>query len=116
MFDADKDLQGEEVVVEEVNAASIATSVTAAATTAICFDELTLAQALVEIKTSKPKAKGIVMQEPSKATITTTIIPVIKSQEKGKGIMVEPMMPLKKKAQISRDEEFAFKLQAKEDE
>nr|GEX49907.1 hypothetical protein [Tanacetum cinerariifolium] len=57
MFDADKDLQGEEVVVEEVNAASIATSVTAAATTVVSFDELTLAQALVEIKTSIPKAK-----------------------------------------------------------
>nr|GEY28432.1 copia protein [Tanacetum cinerariifolium] len=50
MFDADKDLQGEEVVVEE---------------------------------TSKPKAKGIVMQEPTEATKTTiTIIPLIKSQDK----------------------------------
>nr|GEV41390.1 hypothetical protein [Tanacetum cinerariifolium] len=50
MFDADKDLQGKEVVVKEVNVASIATSVTATATTAVSFDELTLAQALVEIK------------------------------------------------------------------
>nr|GEW15678.1 putative ribonuclease H-like domain-containing protein [Tanacetum cinerariifolium] len=84
IFDADKDLQGEEVVVKEGNAASIATSVTTAATTAVSFSELTLAQALVEIKTSKPKAKGIVMQKPSEATkITTTIIPPIKSQDKG---------------------------------
>nr|GEV93096.1 hypothetical protein [Tanacetum cinerariifolium] len=30
--------------------------------------------------------------------------------------MVEPKMPLKKEAQISLDEELAFKLQAKEDE
>nr|GEX61717.1 hypothetical protein [Tanacetum cinerariifolium] len=75
-----------------VNAASIATSVTVAAITTVSFDELTLAQALVEIKNSKPNAKGIVMQEP------------------------KPEMPLKKKAQISLDEEFAFKLQAKEDE
>nr|GEY45361.1 hypothetical protein [Tanacetum cinerariifolium] len=70
---------------------------------------------LVEIKTSKPKAKGIVMQEPSEAT-TTTIIPLIKSQDNGKGIMVELEMPLKKKGQTSLDEEFAFKLQAEEDE
>nr|GEY64704.1 hypothetical protein [Tanacetum cinerariifolium] len=35
MFDADKDLQGEEVVVEEVITASIATSVTATATTTV---------------------------------------------------------------------------------
>nr|GEZ79640.1 putative ribonuclease H-like domain-containing protein [Tanacetum cinerariifolium] len=73
MFDADKDLQGEEVV-EEVNAASIATSVIAAATTAVSFDELTLAQALVKIKTSKPKAKGIVMQEPSETPTSTSIV------------------------------------------
>nr|GFD20015.1 hypothetical protein [Tanacetum cinerariifolium] len=93
VFDANKDLQG-----EEVNVASIATFVTAAATYAVSFDEFTLAQALVEIKTSKPKTKGIVMQEPSEATTTTTtIIPSIKSQEKAKGIMVEPEMPLKKK-------------------
>nr|GEU80881.1 hypothetical protein [Tanacetum cinerariifolium] len=115
MFDDDNDLQGEEVIVKEVNATSIETSVTAAATIAVSFDELTLAQALMKIKTSKPKAKGIVMQEPSEAT-TTIIIPSIKSQDKGKGIMVEPEMPLKKKAQISLDEEFAFKLQAEEDE
>nr|GEY01347.1 uncharacterized mitochondrial protein AtMg00810-like [Tanacetum cinerariifolium] len=69
MFNADKDLQGEEVVVEEVNVVSITTPVSAAATTTIAatttvsFDELTLAQALVEIKTLKPKAKEIVMQE-----------------------------------------------------
>nr|GEZ90842.1 hypothetical protein [Tanacetum cinerariifolium] len=54
------------------------------------------------------------MQEPSKATTTTTITPSIKSQDKGKGIMVEPKMPLKKKAQINLDEEFAFKLQAQQ--
>nr|GEZ85697.1 hypothetical protein [Tanacetum cinerariifolium] len=71
MFNADKDLHGEEVVVEkavadkEVNDASIATSITVAATTFVSFDELTMGQALMEIKTSKPKANGIVMQEPN---------------------------------------------------
>nr|GEY78369.1 hypothetical protein [Tanacetum cinerariifolium]GEY78373.1 hypothetical protein [Tanacetum cinerariifolium] len=80
IFNANKDLQGKEVVVEkevgkdvsaikEVNAASIATSVTAITTTAattptISMDEITLAKALTEIKTSRPKAKRIVMQEP----------------------------------------------------
>nr|GEY17806.1 hypothetical protein [Tanacetum cinerariifolium] len=43
MFEADKYLQGEKVVVEEVNAASIATSVTTATTTTVSFNELTLA-------------------------------------------------------------------------
>nr|GEU75447.1 hypothetical protein [Tanacetum cinerariifolium] len=67
----------------EVNAASIATTVSAAAT--ITTVEITLAQALVEIKTSKPKAKGVVIQEPSKSittTTTTTTISLKKSQDK----------------------------------
>nr|GEX32712.1 hypothetical protein [Tanacetum cinerariifolium] len=46
----------------EVNVASIATTVSAAAT--ITTEDITLAQALVEIKTTKLKAKGIVLQEP----------------------------------------------------
>nr|GFC95304.1 hypothetical protein [Tanacetum cinerariifolium]GFD35371.1 hypothetical protein [Tanacetum cinerariifolium] len=50
-------------VVEEINAASIATSITATTPT-ISMDEITLAKALIEIKTSRRKAKGIVMQEP----------------------------------------------------
>nr|GEV64194.1 hypothetical protein [Tanacetum cinerariifolium] len=128
------DLQGEEVVVEEVNAASIATSITAA-TTAVSFDELTLAQALAEIKTSKPKAKRIVMQEPSEDT-TTTIIPPIKSQDKDKGIMLQAKKDeqeriVKEKAQqikevnlawddiqdkVDADYELAQWLQAKETE
>nr|GEV74229.1 putative ribonuclease H-like domain-containing protein [Tanacetum cinerariifolium] len=57
MFDVVKDIQGEEVIIEGSTA-----QVSAALT--ITTDELTLAQALVVIKTSKPKAKSIVMQEP----------------------------------------------------
>nr|GEZ20132.1 retrotransposon protein, putative, unclassified [Tanacetum cinerariifolium] len=75
MFDTDV-LNDEEVVVEDVNVASIATFVTAAATTAFSIDDITLAQALVEIKTSKPKARGIIMQEPSEIPITTTVTPL----------------------------------------
>nr|GEX03346.1 copia protein [Tanacetum cinerariifolium] len=130
MFDANKDLQGEEVVVEkevagkyvsvvkEINAASIETFVTTTTLT-ISMDETTLAKALIEIKTSRPKAKGIVMQEPSETPTPTPIVSSqqpSKVQDKDKGIMVEPEMPLKKKAQISLDEEFAFKLQAEKDE
>nr|GEZ02279.1 hypothetical protein [Tanacetum cinerariifolium] len=71
IFDVN-DLQGEDLFVEkevahkevsaagEVNAASIATTVSAAAT--ITTKEITLAQSLMEIKTTKPKAK-VVLQE-----------------------------------------------------
>nr|GEU34063.1 ribonuclease H-like domain-containing protein [Tanacetum cinerariifolium] len=90
MFDVN-DLHGEEVFVEkevtdkevsvvgEVNAASIAITDSVAAT--ITTDEITLAQALVEIKTSKPKAKGIVLQEPSESTTTTKTISSKQSQD-----------------------------------
>nr|GEW41583.1 hypothetical protein [Tanacetum cinerariifolium]GEX87824.1 hypothetical protein [Tanacetum cinerariifolium] len=62
--------------------------------------ELTLAQAFKALKTSKPKVKGIVVQEqkePGKSTTTTTTISKQQSQDKGKGIMIEePVKPKKK--------------------
>ncbi|GKD32391.1 hypothetical protein Tco_1247900, partial [Tanacetum coccineum] len=60
--------------------------------------------------------KGIVITELSTSTTTTTTISSQPSQQKvqdkGKGIMVEPEKPLKKKDQISFDEQEAIKLQA----
>nr|GEW32312.1 hypothetical protein [Tanacetum cinerariifolium] len=92
------DLHGKEVV-----AATIST------------DEITLAQALVEIKTSNPKAKGVVIQVPSESITTTTTISSKKSQDKGKSIMIEEPMKPKKKDQVRLDEEVTLKLQAKFD-
>ncbi|GJR04785.1 hypothetical protein Tco_0527769 [Tanacetum coccineum] len=122
MFDVDA-LNGEEVfvagqnenVVEEVvDAAQVST---AATTVTITTEEITLAQALEALKTSKPKVKGIVFQEPGKSTTTTTTISSQQSQDKGKGIMIEePVKPMKKKDLIRLDEEVALKLQAEFDE
>nr|GEW82078.1 hypothetical protein [Tanacetum cinerariifolium] len=66
---------------------------TAAITSQISMDDITLAKALVDIKTSKPKAKGI-------------------AKDKGKAKMIEPEKPLKKKDQIMIDEEVAKNLEA----
>nr|GEZ72754.1 hypothetical protein [Tanacetum cinerariifolium] len=73
--------------VKDINTAklivnSITTTDSAAATMTI--NEVTLTQALMEIKSTKPKAKGIVIQEPSESrtTTTTTIISSKKSQDK----------------------------------
>nr|GFA91017.1 hypothetical protein [Tanacetum cinerariifolium] len=82
IFDVN-DLHGEEVFVQEdvaseVNTASIETTDSAAAIMNV--DEVTLAQALMEIKSTKLKAKGIVLQEPSKSRTTT--ISLKKSQDK----------------------------------
>ncbi|GJT29392.1 hypothetical protein Tco_0909667 [Tanacetum coccineum] len=81
--------QNKNVVEEIVNVAQVsivATNVT------IHTKEITLAQALAELKSTKPKAKGIVLQE------------------------LEPEKPLKKKDQLKLDEEIALKLQAEIDE
>nr|GEW89520.1 hypothetical protein [Tanacetum cinerariifolium] len=93
-----------------VNAASIATTDSVAAT--ITIDEVTLAKALVELTASKPKVKRVVIKEPSDTTTTTTKIISLKSQDKGKSIMVEEPVRPKKKDQIRVDEEVALKLQA----
>nr|GEV00007.1 hypothetical protein [Tanacetum cinerariifolium] len=86
MFDADRDLGGEEVFVEQEVVADKEK-----------IDEFTLAQALTELKTSKPKDKGVVIQDPSESSTTTTTIPKQKSQDKGKGILVEePVKPKQK--------------------
>nr|GEZ19606.1 hypothetical protein [Tanacetum cinerariifolium] len=83
----EKEVAGKDVSdVEEVNAASIATFVTATTTTVattltISMDEITLAKALIKIKISRPKVKGIVMQEPSK---TSTPTPIVSSQQPSK--------------------------------
>ncbi|GJY74686.1 reverse transcriptase domain-containing protein [Tanacetum coccineum] len=60
------DLHGDEVFVEiEEPVANAATTTTTIATTTVADEvEMTLAQTLIEIKSAKPKEKGIVMQEP----------------------------------------------------
>ncbi|GJU23908.1 hypothetical protein Tco_1157250 [Tanacetum coccineum] len=78
--------------------------------------EITLAQALIEMKSTKPKVKGVVIQEPGESTTTITISSQ-QSQDKGKGIMIEePVKPMKKKDQISFDKEVALKLHVEFDE
>ncbi|GKF06315.1 hypothetical protein Tco_0036983, partial [Tanacetum coccineum] len=124
MFDVDA-LDGEEVfvagqnenVVEEVvDAAQVST---AATTVTITTEEITLAQSLEALKTSNPKVKWIVFQDPGESTITKST-PTISSQQlqdKGNGIMIEETVkPIKKKDLIRLDEEVALKLQAECDE
>nr|GEV90449.1 hypothetical protein [Tanacetum cinerariifolium] len=102
--------QNKNVVEEVVDAAQVSTTAT---TITITTEEITLAQALKALKTSKPKLKRIVFQEPGKSKTTTTIISSQQSQDKGKGIMIEePVNPMKRKHQIMLDEEAALNLQA----
>ncbi|GKD33597.1 hypothetical protein Tco_1249106 [Tanacetum coccineum] len=83
-------LDGDEVLAEpEVTIKDVNLSV----------DEVTLAQVLAALKSAKVQEKANV-----------------KAQDKGKGIMVEELVKMKKKDQISLDEELAFKLQDEEEE
>nr|GEW81409.1 hypothetical protein [Tanacetum cinerariifolium] len=139
MFDVNVDLQDITIAgIEET------VSTTALIITIVTIDELTLAQARAELKSEKPKAdkvviqeqelhitttttaitaaskwpkaKSIVMQETSETPTTTTIPIYLKVQDKGKGIMVEEPLKMKKKDQISFDEQEARRLQAEIDE
>ncbi|GJT87294.1 putative ribonuclease H-like domain-containing protein [Tanacetum coccineum] len=97
---------------DKVSAASTATIIsTATTTTAATVDDITLAQALEEMKNTKPKQKRVVIQQLGESTTTkSSQLSSQQSQNKGKGIWIEPVKPMKKKDQISFDEETALKL------
>ncbi|GKG18085.1 hypothetical protein Tco_0372383, partial [Tanacetum coccineum] len=59
-------------VVEEVTAVTIPVSA-ATTTTTITDVKMTLAQALAELKSAKPKADKVVIQEPEQCTTTPTL-------------------------------------------
>ncbi|GJR81486.1 putative ribonuclease H-like domain-containing protein [Tanacetum coccineum] len=63
---------------------------------------------------TRPKARGVVVQEPSEFRTTTSssqTSQLPQAKDKGKAKMIEPEKPLKKKDQILIDEEIAQKLQ-----
>nr|GFB32076.1 hypothetical protein [Tanacetum cinerariifolium] len=91
MFDGNV-LDGEKVFVSRKNenivkeVVIVAQVSTAATIVTITTKKITLAQALEALKNSKPKVKGVVIQEPSESIAT---IPKQKSQDKGKELVRE---------------------------
>ncbi|GJT05316.1 hypothetical protein Tco_0839778 [Tanacetum coccineum] len=116
-IDADEEITLVSAAGDIVSDASAATTVSAATITTATInivDDITLAQALEEMKSTKPKKKGIVIQELGESTTTiSSQLSSQQSQDKGKGILIEPV---KKKDQILLDEETALNLQAEFDE
>ncbi|GKC86317.1 hypothetical protein Tco_1142034 [Tanacetum coccineum] len=148
------DLDGDEVIIDNVEVVKtidpvtivgevvttarveVSTATTILVSAAVITDvETTLAQALAELKSRKPKttttitttaattitaastrpkAKGIVVQEPSESISTISLQQG--SKDKGKAKMIESEEPKKKRDQIKFDEELAFNLQAEEEE
>ncbi|GJW24033.1 hypothetical protein Tco_0037844 [Tanacetum coccineum] len=106
-------LDGEELITDATTI-SAATITTATITT---VDDISFAQALMEIKGTNPKEKGVVIQELSESTTTiSSQLSLQQSQDKIKGILIEPVKPMKKKDLIRLDEEVALKLQDEFDE
>ncbi|GJR62117.1 putative ribonuclease H-like domain-containing protein [Tanacetum coccineum] len=115
---------------EVVTTTNVEASTASLTTATITIVKLTLAQTLAELKSERPKTKGVVMQEPSETTTTTTVgttpkakrlaiqeqeqvsIPITSLKDKGKGIMVEEPLKMKKKDQVLFDEQEAIRLQA----
>ncbi|GJS66924.1 retrovirus-related pol polyprotein from transposon TNT 1-94 [Tanacetum coccineum] len=90
------------------------------------IEEITLAQTLIQIKaakpkvvttaatttiTTRPKAREVVVQEPSEFRTPQEAQPS-KIKDKSKAIMIEPEVPQKKKDQVALDEDLARNLQA----
>nr|GEY89473.1 hypothetical protein [Tanacetum cinerariifolium] len=112
------DFDDDVVIVDVIACENIAQSTKDAEKEVSTADPVTTAGEVVttaeDIKAAKPKTRWVVIQEPSEYRTTsssqTSQLPHVK--EKGKGIMVEPEKPLKKKDQITLDEELARKLKA----
>ncbi|GJT40269.1 ribonuclease H-like domain-containing protein [Tanacetum coccineum] len=107
------DLDGDEVFIETeepvVNVATTTSTISVSVAKDLSDVDMTLAQALAELKNTKPKvvttaatttttavtrpkAKGLVIQEQEQAST-----PITSSKDKGKGIMVEEPLKMKKK-------------------
>ncbi|GJS01153.1 retrovirus-related pol polyprotein from transposon TNT 1-94 [Tanacetum coccineum] len=108
VLDGDEVLAEPEVTVKDVNLKEPSESITTTPTLIT-----TIAATTITTVSTRPIAKGLVIHEEEQATTPTVSSQQpsqVKAQDKGKGIMVEEPMKIKKKDQISLDEELAFKL------
>ncbi|GKA03966.1 hypothetical protein Tco_0676747 [Tanacetum coccineum] len=117
-IDADED-----ITLENVHDAEIAATTTTT-TTAITDVEMTLAQALAELKSVKPKATTITTTPTLTTTTAATTITAVSIRPRAKGIVFHvqeqaptPTVSSQQPSQIKvQDKELAFKIQAEEEE
>ncbi|GKB95819.1 hypothetical protein Tco_0981956 [Tanacetum coccineum] len=101
------------VASDKVSTASVATTVSAATTTTA--DDLTLAQALQELKSIKPKVKGVVIQEPAEFDEEERLTKEKAEKEKEANVaLIETWDDIH--AKIDADYQLAERLQAEEQE
>ncbi|GKA31030.1 hypothetical protein Tco_0717335 [Tanacetum coccineum] len=98
---------------EVVTTANVKVSTASPTAAIITTVELTLAQTLAELKSARPKTKGVVMQEPSETT-TTTIPSKDKEKEEDNAALIAQWNDIQDK--VETDYELAQGLQAEEQE
>nr|GEZ23327.1 retrovirus-related Pol polyprotein from transposon TNT 1-94 [Tanacetum cinerariifolium] len=106
-------------VVDDVTTTKLITKVVTASSETItaASTNITAAKAQVPavtlIAAPSKRRKGVVIKDPKEESTTSIIIPAeTKFKNKGKGILVEELKPLKKKQQIELDEQYARELHA----
>nr|GEU92199.1 putative ribonuclease H-like domain-containing protein [Tanacetum cinerariifolium] len=100
-----------EVVIDASETIATASTTISAAEPQVPAATITAAPVRVAAASTR-RRKGVVIKDLEEES--TTIIPAdTKSNDKGKGIMVEEPKPLKKKQHVEMDEEYARKLHAK---
>nr|GEW06066.1 hypothetical protein [Tanacetum cinerariifolium] len=108
--------QGATVTEKEVSAADPVTTASEVVTTASIEIKLAKPKAITTAATTiiaiiRPKAIGVIVQEPSEFK-TTPLPQPSQPKDKGNAIMVEPKRPLKRKEQIMMDEQVTKELKA----
>nr|GEY80333.1 hypothetical protein [Tanacetum cinerariifolium] len=101
-----------EVVTAASETVTAASAIIPTAEPQVLAATLTAAHARVTAAPSR-RRKRVVIRDPEEESTTSAIIPAeTKSKDKGKGILVKELKPLKKKQQIEMDKEYARKLHA----
>nr|GFA69754.1 hypothetical protein [Tanacetum cinerariifolium] len=105
-------------VVEMVTTAKLITKVVTAASTPVSAASIIIPAAETKVPTAAPvkvvaaftrRRRGVVIRDPKEESTTITLADT-KSKDKGKGIMVKELKPMKKKQQVKMDEAYARKL------
>ncbi|GKB03590.1 hypothetical protein Tco_0831733 [Tanacetum coccineum] len=120
------DLEGDEVIVEtKVDHEVVVETEVASKDVNLSVNEVTLAQTFIALKSAKPKADKVMLQEPEQGTITTTAVITVTTasiRPKAKGLVIyeeeqaKEYLKMKKKYHISFDKQEAIRLQAEFDE
>nr|GEV01750.1 hypothetical protein [Tanacetum cinerariifolium] len=92
-----------------IAAASGTVSATAVVPTSVTTATVTPAPVKVAVPATR-RRRGVIIRDPEEESSTNTPVET-KSNDKGKGILVEEPKPMKKKQQVEIDEAFARKLQ-----